>query len=71
MDFPDFNDFLATLDKETISGIMKDARIAADVPLEVDLRYPERLAEDQMLAAGFQSALGLLASYHIWLSQYF
>lgn len=70
MDFPDFNDFLATLDKETIAGIMKDARLAAGVPLEVDLKYPAGLAEDQMLAIGFQSALGLLASYHLWLAQY-
>lgn len=71
MEFPKFTDFLATLDNETIAGIIKDgnnaAKIAAEAP---DILDESRLGLENHSAA-FLVSLALLATYHKWLERQF
>lgn len=70
MDFPDFQDFLASLEPDTISGIMGDANRAAKAMNNVDFEHKEDLPALQTLSISYQTSLELLAVYHKWLSQY-
>lgn len=69
MNIPSFTEFLATLDSETIAGIMKDANIAAKAVKPEDLLNPSDAVALQIQGLCFQSALELLAVYHEWLRQ--
>lgn len=70
MEFPPFEEFLATLDEDTIAGIMKDANIAAKTAGKVPLTYDADRPAAQVLAISYQTALEVLAVYHKWLEQY-
>lgn len=69
MKFPDFRDFLASLDEETVSGIMKDANNAAKVIQDTELICEEDRPALHTLGVSYQVSLGLLAVYHKWLEQ--
>ena len=69
MNIPSFTEFLATLDHETVAGIMKDANIAAKSIKPEDLLDPCNVTSAQIQSLCFQSALELLAVYHEWLRQ--
>lgn len=71
MEFPSFEEFLSTLDKDTISGIMKDANIAAKTAGNVPLTNNTDRPATQVLALSYQISLEVLAVYHKWLEQYF
>lgn len=68
MAMPDFQDFMATLDGETISSIMKDANNAMKLAEMQDINC-ESIPGAQLLSASFQIALELLAIYHKWLEK--
>ena len=67
MDLPSFTEFMATLDHETISGIMKDANNASKLVKAEDLLNPDDVVGAQTQSFCWQSALELLAVYHEWL----
>ena len=69
MDIPSFSEFIATLDRETVAGIMKDADIAAKSVKAEDLLDPRDVTALQIQSLCWQSTLGLLAVYHEWLRQ--
>lgn len=69
MEFPSFAEFLATIDLDTIAGIMQDAKKTADTidpaaSLDTWESLPIRI---QSLC--WQTSLELLAVYHEWLRQ--
>ena len=70
MVFPDFLDFLESLDLDTITGIMDDANRAAKAMSEEKLTHKEDLLAAQVMSLSYQMSLGLLAVYHQWLSQH-
>lgn len=70
MAFPDFQDFIVSLEPDTVSGIMGDANRAAKAMRNVDLANKEDLPAAQVLSISYQTSLELLAVYHQWLSQY-
>ena len=70
MTLPSFEEFISTLDKDTISGIMKDANNAAKLVLETPVSDPQDLPGLQIQSVAFQISLELLAVYHKWLEQH-
>lgn len=71
MDLPSFTDFLATLDCDTVAGIMKDANNAAKLVKAENLIDPQDEGPLQVQSLCWQTALELLAVYHQWLQQQF
>lgn len=69
MEFPDFRDFLATLDDATISAIMRDANNGAKLVSPEFLIDPQSAPGIQVLAISYQVSLEVLAAYHKWLEQ--
>ena len=69
MQFPSFDDFMATLSPDTVAGIMGDANAASRLVKPAKLTYPEDAAGLQVLSISFQVSLELLAVYHKWLEQ--
>lgn len=69
MQFPSFDDFMATLSPDTVAGIMGDANAASRLVKPDKLTYPEDAAGLQVLSISFQVSLELLAVYHKWLEQ--
>lgn len=69
MEFPPFQEFMATLDKDTISGIFKDASNAAKMAAQHPLSDPSDSFPLQGLSLTFQVSLELLALYHKWLER--
>lgn len=69
VEIPDFKDFLASLDQDTVSGIMLDANNAAKIAQNADLLCEEDRPGLQVLSMSYQVSLGLLAVYHKWLEQ--
>lgn len=69
LNLPPFEDFLATLDPDTISGIMGDANQAAKSVNRVSLADQSDKVPLQVLSISYQTALELLAVYHKWLEQ--
>lgn len=69
MDIPPFQEFMASLDSDTIAGIMKDANNAAKVVEETANISPESIPGLQIQSISFQVSLELLAVYHKWLEQ--
>lgn len=65
MAFPDFHDFLASLDRESIEAIFTDAKDKAE---SVVVPGTPALG-NQVTAISFTIALELLASYHAWISK--
>ena len=70
MELPSFQEFIDSLDKETISGIMKDANNAAKLVLGTPVSDPQDLPGLQIQSVAFQISLELLAVYHKWLEQH-
>lgn len=70
MEMPSFQEFIDSLDKETISGIMKDANNAAKLVLETPVSDPQDLPGLQIQSIAFQISLELLAVYRKWLEQH-
>lgn len=69
MNLPPFEDFLASLDPDTISGIMKDASNAAKVVYDTPLAVESDRIPLQVLSISYQVSLEVLAVYHKWLEQ--
>ena len=69
MVLPDFQDFMASLDPDTVAGIMKDANIAMKTVSERQDVRPENIPGLQLLSGSYQVSLELLAVYHKWLEQ--
>ncbi len=69
MNLPPFEDFLATLDPDTVSGIMGDASNAANVIGNTLLADERDKVPLQILGISYQIALEVLAVYHKWLEQ--
>ncbi len=69
MDIPPFAEFIDSLDSHTVSGIMKDANIAAKLVESQQLLDPDDLIPLQVQSIAWQTALGLLGAYHTWLAQ--
>ena len=69
MTLPPFEQFMASLDPETVSGIMRDANNAAKIAASTDGINPLNVPGLQAQAMSFQVALELLAVYHKWLEQ--
>ncbi len=69
MNLPPFQDFLASLDAATISGIMKDANNAAKISANVPLIFEGDRVPCQILSISYQISLEVLAVYHKWLEQ--
>ena len=70
MEMPSLQEFIDSLDKETISGIMKDANNAAKLVLETPVSDPQDLPGLQIQSIAFQISLELLAVYRKWLEQH-
>ena len=70
MELPSFQEFLASLDKETLSGIMNDAGEAAKLVLEDPKHDPRDIPALQVRSMALQTALEVLAVYHKWLEQH-
>ena len=69
MNLPSFTEFLATLNHETVAGIMKDANNAAKLVKAEDLLDPFDEGPLQLQSLCWQTAVELLAVYHEWLRQ--
>lgn len=69
MNLPPFEDFLATLDPDTTSGIMKDANNAAKLVNKTPLSDERDKIPLQVLSISYQIAIEVLAVYHKWLEQ--
>ena len=69
MAMPHFQEFMASLDSETVSGIMRDANKAMKIAAEQDV-HRENVPGLQLLSASYQISLELLAVYHKWLEQH-
>ena len=69
MNLPPFEDFLATLDPDTISAIMGDASNAAKVVSNTPLADERDKFPLQVMSISYQVALEVLAVYHKWLEQ--
>lgn len=69
MNLPPFEDFLATLDPDTISGIMGDANNAAKIVSSTPLADERDKIPLQVSSISYQVALEVLAVYHKWLEQ--
>lgn len=70
MNLPPFEDFLATLDPNTISGIMGDANNAAKIVNNTPLTHESNKIPLQVMSISYQISLEVLAVYHKWLEQY-
>ena len=67
MNLPSFAEFLATLNHETVAGIMKYANNAAKLVKAEDLLDPFDEGPLQLQSLCWQTAVELLAVYHEWL----
>ena len=62
MEFPEYSQFLLSLDSKTVADIMKDG--------QVSVRIASQKSEDPaaiVATQSFQIALSLLGAYHTWL----
>lgn len=62
MQFPKFQDFLATLSPEMITGIMEDAKLKCESLTSAG-------TGEQIGAISWTISLELLALYHVWLEE--
>lgn len=69
MNLPPFEDFLASMDPDTIAGIMKDASNASKAVYKTPLSVESDRLPLQVLSISYQVALEVLAVYHKWLEQ--
>lgn len=70
MALPPFQEFLASLDKETLAGIMRDAGEAAKLVLDDPKNDPRDIPDLQVRSMALQTSLEVLAVYHKWLEQH-